>query len=757
MQKRLAVEVKGIVQGVGFRPFVFRLADRLGLSGFVRNDADGVYLEIQGPADNSDRFINDLQNQLPPLAQITEFHFRDLPLNSDQKFRIISSVRQKTAETLISPDIATCPACLEEMLSPTDRRYQYPFINCTNCGPRFTIIDELPYDRKNTSMAVFRMCPDCEREYNDPADRRFHAQPNACRVCGPGVMAIGAGVTAGSGTALQAAVEALKGGKIAALKGLGGFHLAVDAANDAAVSELRRRKRRFEKPLALMVARVAVAGDIAWITADEYRLLTSIHRPIVLCRRKENTGISSRVSLDNDDLGLMLPYTPLHTMLFELGAPEILVMTSANLSEEPICHDNANCLAQMDAIADLFLMHNRDIRVRCDDSVVRSYQGQTFFIRRARGYAPRPVMLQDHGKSVLATGGQLKNTVTLTRGHYAFVSQHIGDLENLETLAVFEETIRYLRELLEIQPAAIVHDLHPEYLSTKWSQDQNELPVIGIQHHYAHILSVMAEEALNERVIGLALDGAGYGTDGQIWGGELLLTDPQRFDRFAAFTPVPMPGGEKAILEPWRMAVAYLDHFLNDEGLALRLFPGQADKIPIIRQMIAKKINTPMTTSCGRLFDAVAAILGLRSEVNYEGQAAVILESFAQRGISRMAGKQAVNFALQVSDGQIRIDAAPVIRYLVTRLLKGDDREDLALVFHRALAGVFTELIIRAREETGLEKAALSGGCFQNMLLLRILTDRLIAAGFKVFTNRQVPVNDGGISLGQAYWGIHNL
>jgi hydrogenase maturation protein HypF len=757
MQKRLAVEVRGIVQGVGFRPFVYRLAGRLDLTGFVRNDTDGVYIEIEGDPGKTDLFIRNLQNELPPLAQITSLHSSELSLKSDAEFRIIPSVREKQAETLISPDISVCPECLAEMLDPADRRFHYPFINCTNCGPRFTIIDELPYDRPNTTMSVFRMCPDCRGEYEDPDNRRFHAQPNACPVCGPQITATGTDHFTEKAGALQDAVNFLKQGRIVAVKGLGGFHLAVDASSDRAVAELRRRKHRFEKPLALMTASLEVARKIADVNEAEERLLSAIQRPIVLCRKKSEAKISPCVSPDNDDFGLMLPYTPLHVLLFELGAPEVLVMTSANISEEPICHLNDLCREQMAGIADLFLMHNRDIRVRCDDSVMRSHRGEAFYIRRSRGFAPRPVILMETGTHVLATGGHLKNTVALTRNNFAFLSQHIGDLENLETFNVFRETIDYLQRLLEIRPEKIIHDLHPEYLSTKWARDQRDLPVTGIQHHYAHILSVMAEHGIREDIIGLALDGTGYGPDGLIWGGELLLAGIHDYRRFASLTPVPLPGGEQAILQPWRMGLAYIYKCMEgDTGPAIDLFPGYRSGIPVLVQMMEKSVNSPDTTSCGRLFDAVSAILQLKAEANYEGQAAIVLEALAWKGFSDQRYDIPVRFDIFQKDGQWWIDTNPVIRYIVSEHRHGAEASTLAFYFHRALASVYCDLIRIAREETGIGKVALSGGCFQNMLLLTLITRQLDSDGFSVLTNRQVPVNDGGISLGQAFWGMHN-
>ena len=757
MQKRLAVEVRGIVQGVGFRPFVYRLASRLSLTGFVRNDADGVYVEVEGDAGKADLFIRNLHDELPPLAQITSLQINEISLNSDREFRIIPSVRKKHTETLISPDISVCPECLEELLDPTDRRFQYPFINCTNCGPRFTIINELPYDRGNTTMSGFVMCPACRREYENPVNRRFHAQPNACPVCGPQITATGPDHFSEKAGALQDAIDFLNQGRIVAVKGLGGFHLAVDAYSDRAVSELRRRKHRFEKPLALMTASLAVAGKIAYVSEEEKRLLSSIHRPIVLCRKRKDAKIADGISPDNDEFGLMLPYTPLHVLLFALGAPEVLVMTSANISEEPICHLNDLCREHMAGIADLFLMHNRDIRVRCDDSVMRSLAGEDLFIRRSRGFAPRPVILMETGMSVLATGGHLKNTVALTRNNFAFLSQHIGDLENLETYNVFRETIEYMQRLLEIRPGRIIHDLHPEYLSTKWARDQDELPVAGIQHHYAHILSVMAEHGIREDIIGLALDGTGYGPDGVLWGGELLIARIHDYRRFASLTPLPLPGGEQAILQPWRMGLSYIYKCLEgDTGPADELFSGHASMIPVLVQMMEKSINSPETTSCGRLFDAVSAILQLKTEAKYEGQAAIVLESSAWKSYSDRNSEVPVKFDLVQKDSMWWIDTGPVIRYIVGEHRHGTKVGTLAFYFHKALALVYCDLIRKAREETGIGKVALSGGCFQNMLLLTLISRQLGSDGFSVLINRQVPVNDGGISLGQAFWGMHN-
>jgi hydrogenase maturation protein HypF len=753
--QRIAIDVRGIVQGVGFRPFVYRLATRLSLTGIVQNSARGVQIEIQGTSDNIELFLNQLQSQPPPLAQIISVKSSEIPQKESSEFSIIKSQAISDRKTLISPDIATCHDCLDEFNSSDNRRYHYPFTNCTNCGPRYTIIKDIPYDRPFTTMSTFNMCPDCQKEYDDPGDRRFHAQPNACAVCGPQLILIKDGIEQNVDQ-VQNTIESLLSGNIAAIKGLGGFHLAVDATNEEAVRQLRLRKHRFEKPLALMVKDIESAQKIVEIDETRRKVLLSLQRPIILCPRKQDSSIAPSVSLDNDWLGIMLPYSPLHELLFLDDSLKYLVMTSANISEEPICYKNQECLNRMEEIADLYLIHDRDIHIRCDDSVQQVFGSEPVFLRRSRGYAPRPVLLKENGTSVLAVGAHLKNTICITRENFAFVSQHIGDLENLETLAVFKQTIEHIQRLNQINPSAVIHDLHPEYLSTKWVLENYTENVYAIQHHYAHTLSVMAEYGISEPIIGVSLDGTGFGTDDTIWGGEILICDTDTFTRKAHLEYHLMPGADRAIKEPWRMAAGYI---LADEDLGfdtcIKLFPDREKDLKIIAQMIAKNINSPATSSCGRLFDAVAAVLGIREQVNYEGQAAILLESQARKVDERSQIK--IGDIEFIEDDQTFIlSSKSLIRNIISEKLSASRIDQLSRAFHTALVAGLFKSVIKINEESKINKVALSGGCFQNMILLTELKDKLEHAGFQVYINREVPANDGGISLGQAYWGMRN-
>jgi hydrogenase maturation protein HypF len=770
MEQRLAIKVSGIVQGVGFRPFIYRLANRFQLGGRVYNNSNGVEIEIQGNADRIAEFIKTLSEQPPPLALITEIQTSELAVSEQSGFKIIASFSEPQKNTLISPDIATCQDCRQELLDPHNRRYFYPFINCTNCGPRYTIITDIPYDRPKTSMANFEMCARCRGEYEDPAHRRFHAQPNACPDCGPRLRLLDREGNIFDPQPISKTVDLLHGGAIIAIKGIGGFHLAVDAKNNQAVQRLRERKHRFEKPLALMVRDIQTAEQLVELSPAQQSLLASLQRPIVLCRKREKAGISSLISLDNNYLGLMLPYSPLHEILFALGKFDALVMTSANMSEEPICYQNEECLQLLPEVADYFLEHNRDIYIRCDDSVMRIGNNKPLFIRRSRGYAPRPILLKNKGRSVLAVGGHLKNTICLTKDNLAFISQHIGDLENVTTLQVFEQTIQHLQKLMEIEPQHIIHDLHPDYLSTKWVQENARIPFSGLQHHYAHILSVMAECGLEQPVIGLALDGAGYGPDGTIWGGEVLLCDLHEFQRYGHFENVPMPGGEQAILQPWRMAAAYLKQYCTESGKLIRqFFPHQGQQLDLLDQMLIKKINSPLTSSCGRLFDAVAALLGLKNTVAYEGQAAIILEAQCEKPAYRLPAvrhgqvevkaKDTLDIGeilIKKMDGCYLLSAEEIIPKIVKYKLQNRNVALLSNAFHNRLIAGLVKIIIQAQKETDINIVALSGGCFQNMILLENLVQHLQAQGLIVYYNTQVPANDGGISLGQAYWGMHN-
>ena len=742
------IQVKGIVQGVGFRPYIFQLAGRGHLGGHVANTSSGVHIHVEGPTQAVEAFVARIPADAPPLAQIIAVEVRDAAPEGFETFQIVaSSAEEAGASVLISPDVAVCADCLKEMRAPRDRRYRYPFINCTNCGPRYTIIAGLPYDRPKTSMAPFRMCARCQAEYDDPADRRFHAQPNACPECGPRVTLLTAdGEPVAAEDPVAEVIARLAAGRIAAIKGLGGFHLAVDAENEAAVQRLRRRKHREEKPLALMARDVDQVRRFAHLDEDEMAVLASPQRPILLLEKRAGHTIAASAAPHNRYFGVMLPYTPLHYLLLE-NRFAALVMTSANLSEEPITIANDEALTRLAGIADDFLVHDRDIYLRCDDSIVRKAAGTVQFIRRSRGYVPTPVFLRRPLPPVLAAGAELKNTVCLVKEDRAFVSQHIGDLENLATYEAFQATVAHLRQVLEIHPRAIACDLHPDYLSTRYAQEQTALPVLQVQHHHAHIVSAMAENHLDGRVIGLAFDGTGYGPDGTIWGGEVLLAEAGGYERAAFLQPLPMPGAAAAIRAPWRMALSYLGQSFGegyrdlDIAFLSHVDPHQAE---IIERMATQGINAPLTSSMGRLFDGVAALLGLRHTVAFEGQAAMELEMCAAAG-------EAGHYEVAWQDtAPIVIPTAPIIAGVVADLQQGEAPARISRRFHTTLVRLFTELCGHLQRRTGLDRVVLSGGVFQNALLLQELSHALSSAGFSVYTQRLVPPNDGGIALGQA-------
>jgi hydrogenase maturation protein HypF len=741
------LNVNGIVQGVGFRPHVFQLARLYRLNGDVSNTSSGVRIRIEGPPERLDAFETDLVQKSPPLAFIVEVSAETVPPKPCRDFRIVQSSANTVVSTLISPDVSICSDCLAEMFDPEDRRYRYPFINCTNCGPRYTIIDDIPYDRPKTSMRSFKMCPRCQAEYDDPTDRRFHAQPNACPECGPQVNLLDRrGREVETADPVGKAAELLKGGAVLAVKGLGGYHLAVDAENDAAVKALRVRKLREEKPLALMCADMAGIRRLAEVTPGEEILLHSIQRPIVLLARKHPNPISAAVAPDNKYFGVMLPYTPLHYLLLDHGFAA-LVMTSGNLSEEPIAIDNDDALSRLADIADYFLVHDRDIYLRSDDSIVRRSAGGTRFLRRSRGYVPIPVFLKHKLPAIAAVGAELKNTVCLTKDDKAFLSQHIGDLENLSTYEFFQLTIDHLSRILQIAPELIAHDLHPDYMSTRYAGEQASLPTVAVQHHHAHIVSCMAEHKLDGPVIGLSFDGTGLGTDGRIWGGEVLVAEPDRFNRAAHLAYVPMPGGAAAIKEPWRMAASYLIHAYGDEYAdydipALReIAPG---RLSVIAEMAVKGINSPLTSSLGRLFDGVAAILGIRHTVSFEGQAALMLEMLAADTATGVYDHQ------WEPGGDDRIDPAPIIRAVVSDLAAGTPAAQISASFHATLIDLFSLVCGALRKKFDLNRVVLSGGCFQNAILLNGLLQTLQKNQFEVYAHQLVPTNDGGIALGQA-------
>ena len=747
---RKHIEVSGVVQGVGFRPHVYRLAHRYQLSGLVRNTSSGVTIEAQGESAAVEQFLRSLKEEAPPLAQITSIHVVDMSCQTEDGFRIEHSDSAEHSDTLIAPDIATCPDCLRELLDPVDRRFGYPFINCTNCGPRFTILRRIPYDRPHTSMAAFKMCAACQAEYDNPLDRRFHAQPNACWDCGPQLEFLNADGAPVEGDPIQLTVDALRAGKIIAVKGLGGFHLSVDATNASAVVRLRQRKRRFEKPLAVMVSDLNAADELCVVGEEDRRLLASPQRPIILMTSRERLpeSIAPRIP----ELGLFLPYTPIQHLLFARGRFQALVMTSANLSEEPICIDNDEALSRLHGLADVFLIHNRDILLRCDDSVARSIAGRATLLRRSRGYVPVPIALERNLPAVLAVGGELKNAICITKGSSAFLGQHVGDLENLSAFEFFQESVAHLENILKVRPEAIAYDLHPGYMSTQWALQQQDIRTIGVQHHHAHIASCMAENHVTDPVIGIVLDGSGYGTDGHVWGGEVLVADFGSFRRAAHLEYVPMPGGAQAIREPWRMAVAYLLHADSlDTG---RGFLGAIpDKnIAVVEQMVQQQIRSPLTSSCGRLFDAVAALTGLRNEVNYEGQAAIELEACCGADEE----EREYSFSLR-RDECIEIGTSSLIQQILEDLCQGVSSATISRRFHQGLATVLAEVAGEIAESMGIRTVCLSGGCFLNQRLLEFLHTRLAQKNLTVLTHSQVPPGDGGLSLGQAMIAVQNL
>jgi hydrogenase maturation protein HypF len=764
MEVRRQIEVSGIVQGVGFRPYVYRLATGRRLRGTIRNTSAGVTIEIQGPAETVQDFVEHLPAEAPPLARITGFTVNEVPCIAtqigDPDFCIVHSHEGEEVRTLISPDVAICPDCLHEMFDSNDRRYRYPFINCTNCGPRFTIIRDIPYDRPSTSMAKFPMCPACLAEYENPLDRRFHAQPNACWECGPRVeLWDKSGRKIECRDAIVEAVSGLHAGLVVAVKGLGGFHLAVDATNPAAVALLRQRKRRVEKPFAVMVPDSQAAREICELDEAAQTVLQSIQRPIVLLKRvllskRTPSVIPDEVAPFNRYLGLFLPYTPLHYLLLAEGGFKALVMTSGNLSEEPIAIDNREAVSRLHGLADYFLVHNRDILLRCDDSVVRVAGGVTRQLRRSRGFVPVPVFLKEDQPSVLAVGGELKNTICLTKGKHAFLSQHVGDLENVESYRFFHEAIEHLERILEIRPEIIAYDLHPDYFSTKWALQRSGAKLVGVQHHHAHIASCMAENHLEGRVIGFALDGTGYGTDGNIWGGEVLIAGYEDFERAAHLEYVPLPGGAAAIREPWRMAVSYLAHHFGREFLRLDIpFVRQLNrpKVDLLLRMMEQGVNSPLTSSCGRLFDAVAALIGIRRQVNYEAQAAIELEmAMASSEIESPDEDAAYPIKLVPEDDHWIIGTRPLFEGLLDDLGHNLPVAAISRRFHNGLVEGFVDLATLLRGRTALNRVCLSGGTFHNIYLSQRLEARLCETGFEVFTQKEVPSGDGGLSLGQA-------
>ncbi|MBU2600358.1 carbamoyltransferase HypF [bacterium] len=774
MNKAVRITVKGIVQGVGFRPYIYRLAKSLSLRGSVYNTSSGVVIEVEGDRNAVKGFVEKFPVSAPPLAKIDNIEIETAQVKKRLPFEIIDSLPEEGRFVPVSPDISICSDCLSEMLSPADRRYQYPFINCTNCGPRLTIIRNIPYDREKTTMSKFQMCADCLAEYSEPSNRRYHAQPNACYQCGPSICLLkNNGSEIESSALIQQATILLQQGNIIAIKGIGGFHLACDATNDTVVQELRKRKGREEdKPLALMLLDLTTVKRYCEVSEEEERLLTASSRPIVLLKKLPNCPISTYIAPNNNFLGIMLPYTPLHYLLFQAIKPKILalVMTSGNFSDEPLTKDNDEAIKRLGNIADYFLMHNRDIHSRCDDSLTsvldsketiirrsRGYavspagggKGVEIIIRRARGYAPLPIVLKFSLGQILALGAELKNTFCLTRDNYAFISQHIGDLKNYETLNYYKESIEHFKRLFRIEPEIIAHDLHPDYLSTKFAIELStlnpQLSTLGIQHHHAHIVACMAENGIDEKVIGLAMDGVGYGTDGNVWGCEFLLTDYFGFERAGHLKYIPMPGGDKATEEPWRMAVSYLYSVYGKTLPSRFLKRWGEEKVSFMIKMLKQGINSPLTSSAGRLFDAVAGILGIRNKVNYEAQAAIELEMVAdEHEISRY------EFDVCDKESTLVIDPTKAILGIVRDMDLGLNSSIISARFHNTVIEFALETCRRVRSKTGINKVALSGGVFQNRYLLERIKPRLEKEEFVVILHSKVPSNDGGISLGQA-------
>jgi hydrogenase maturation protein HypF len=778
MVERAQIIVRGVVQGVGFRPFVYKLATGLHFMGYVTNTNDGVLIDVEGT--DIPEFVRRLRIEAPPLSDITDISSTMLPVHGYPEFSIRASAEQSIGRqfTHVSPDVSTCDECLRELLDPNDRRYLYPFINCTNCGPRYSITKSVPYDRPNTTMAGFTLCPECLREYHDPGDRRFHAQPNACPACGPQVEFItqSSGFTINDNvTPIQRAISMLRQGGIVAIKGLGGFQLACDATNDTAVRRLRESKRKSNKPFAVMSPSIEEIEGFCGVSAEENDLLRSNRRPVVLLQKREGDLISAAVSPHNRYIGVMLPYTPLHTLLFTYPDTsayagnkylfKALVMTSGNLSEEPIVRDNEEAIKKLSGMADGFLFHNRDIFMRVDDSVVRiryvngsepNYQSfAQSFIRRSRGYAPGPIALRDDGPEVFGVGADLKNTFTLTKGEFAIPSQHVGDMDNYETILFYEEVLKNLKIVYRADPSIIVHDLHPGYMSTKWAidraADNSSVDLWAIQHHYAHIGSVMAEHGLTNKVIGVAFDGTGYGADGNLWGGEFLIADIAGYERVGQFKYIPLPGGEAAIREPWKTAVSFIyDAYgtraravLDELGFLKKYGEQQIEQMMLIAR--ARELS-PLSSGAGRMFDAVSAMIGVCDRNTFEGEAAMTLES-----LTRDAIDDQYVIELKQENSYTVIDFAATVNGIVRDMSRKVQKGKISTKFHNTIASIIRTMVLRLRDSEGITDVALSGGTFQNLYLLTRTINMLSHEGMKVYTNEKMPCNDACISLGQAY------
>lgn len=737
---RRRVRVQGLVQGVGFRPFVYTLARGLGLGGSVRNTPAGVEISIEGERAALDAFLLRLRPEAPPLSRIDEVDVDDESPCGAVDFLILESAARASGSSDVAPDTSVCDECLREMNETGNRRSDHPFINCTNCGPRYTITRDIPYDRSQTTMSVFAMCRECRSEYDDPQDRRFHAQPNSCPRCGPTLWLDRAG--GASASAVENATRLLADGKILAIRGVGGFHLACDATSSRAVAELRERKRRPHKPLAVMARDLAAANELCILSDADRAALTSRERPIVVAPRRPACRIAAEVAPGGATLGVMLPYTPLHHLL--LRPFEALVMTSGNRGDEPIVASNAAAREELETIADELLLHDREIEMRVDDSIVRTIAGRARVLRRARGWVPAPIDLGRPVEELLACGSDLKSTFCLTRGTVAILSQHLGDLEQFENVRFFHETLDHLKRLFRVTPRAVAHDLHPDYASTRLAREAG-LHSIAVQHHHAHVASCMAENRIDGPVIGVALDGTGLGLDGTIWGGELLVADYRSFIRRGHLRPVPLAGGDAAVRQPWRVALAYLRDALGtrwrEQDLPLmRAVP--AGSVDLVERMIERGVQVVPTSSCGRLFDAVASILGIRHEITYEAQAAIELEALADASVKG-------RYPFEIDRGFV-IDFRPAIAVIAHDASIGKLPALIAGKFHNTVVAAIAEAVRRIGAEDGLRRVCLSGGVFQNALLTERMVQALERAGFEVFLHERVPTNDGGISLGQA-------
>ena len=743
-----SIHINGIVQGVGFRPFVYQTACKLGLTGFVSNTSNGVRIEIQGTSEHIDTFVDTIQQKPPVHARIHALSIQAIALPNYTTFQIIESQQTNHCSPVMPPDISTCQDCLDEMNDPSDRRFQYPFINCTNCGPRFTIVKTVPYDRHQTSMAHFPLCDACQKEYTDPCNRRFHAQATACEICGPHVQLINSKKKSIIGNPIQKAVEYLKQGRIIAIKGLGGFHLAVDATNIEAVSRLRQLKHRPHKPFAIMARDINALKTFAIVSSQEIQQLTSPQCPIVILEKKTSHQLADNIA-SKRTIGVMLPYTPLHHLL--MASFDALVMTSGNVSDQPIVSDNATAFEQL-YFADFFLVHNRSILNKCDDSIVRIINHHTSFIRRARGFVPEAIFVDCSMPKILAVGGHLKNTICLAYGQKAYVSQHLGDLSNVETRQWMKQTIALWIKMTGIHPEYVACDMHPSYESTRMA-NQMELPVIQVGHHHAHVAAVMAEHGLTESVMGIVLDGTGFGPDQTIWGGEILMCEKQHVKRIAHLSQVPMPGGESAIRFPWKMALTWLLESFGPEGLAIfkqlnAIHDSQLDQhsIDMVNQLIDKGIHTIQTSSMGRLFDAISWILGGTPPVTFEGQAAIKLEE--------MASETDDSYTWDIHFGETSIIfLQPMIKEIVSDVFNGKNYAVISAMFHNTLINMFNNLSLHLKKQFRPDNIVLSGGVFQNKRLLSGLTNRLKESNLSVYLPLKLPCNDGGISLGQAYVG----